>query len=1311
MSSKNVLGKTLLSIALLSIALLIPAVVQSQEACHPDVKVPGLLQVHPTNTRIFTDGTLDPATGACTAIVLSGSHHWSSIQRYNGESFSGGDSWYVNQVAGLGHNFTRGWHWEDDLYQPAPYRKNGVHYDLDLPLNPAYLAELRERVTAAESAGLYISIMLFQGWSVLGPGDPRDPEPWPRHPYKAGRNLEGIDGDVDNDGNGSEIHVVPHPDNVFDKQLAYAKAIVDELNEFDNVVWEITNESTSDSWQWQYDLIEGIRDHEMLTHGERAHLIWMSCSGGNGFLTDVNNTADIVSPCGSGGYTSAANANPPALRLQDLHHLHIFDSDHLAPRLAEPKFVWKSAMRGYHPIFMDLSYDLEWFPLPWDTSEQRWDDIKSSLAAVQKVLDNIDMGRMAPQARDSTYPSTSHFTLFSTADPANPMPDGFQVLTYSDVNPTRVCGLLAGAAYVRREFDELTGAARGTHNETADTFGCIDTHPGVGERLQLLSIENAVPLAFFTTDPPASGGELVIATGSTVTFRDAGSFDPDGGPIVDYRWDLDGDNLFDDGTGRTIQRTYNSAMEFDANLEVKDDELDTVTATPLSIRVLDPPAITVHPGSTSAVPGWTVTFTISATGSDLRFQWQLEGQDLSDGNGVTGARTSTLTLTGVDEDDVGFYRCVVSNDIDFDGVASQQAELKLILSSATFLRDTFTYVDGTPHDVDGRATEVGGGVWESNGELLVTNGDQLSVWAQAGAPVDGVGGVAFDPLALKLVARLEAEVKPDVAQFVSVGFTRDATTPFRLGTERNGQLVVRLRTSAANPFYVVRGAGEPAEIATGSIPNHVTGQASSVAIEYDPVQNTARVRINDTAIPLGTSQTTEPFELDFAPDIHYAGVNFNQAERTSTVDDFLVRAQPVQERDTFTYIDGMPHDVDGRATEVGGGVWESNGELLVTNADQLSVWAQAGAPVDGVGGVAFDPLALNLVSRLEAEVKPDVAQFVSVGFTRDATTPFRLGTERNGQLVVRLRTNVANPFYVVRGAGEPAGIATGSIPNHVTGQASSVAIEYDPVQSTARVWINDTAIPLGTSSTTEPFELDFAPDIHYAGVNFNQAERTSTVDDFLVRAQPVQERDTFTYIDGTSHDLDGRATEVGGGVWESNGELLVTNSDQLSVWAQSGAPVDGVGGVAFDPLALNLVSRLEAEVKPDVAQFISVGFSRDATTPFRLGTERNGQLVVRLRTNVANPFYVVRGAGEPAEIATGTIPNHVTGQASSVAIEYDPVLNTARVRINDTAIPLGTSQTTEPFELDFTPDIHYAGVNFNQAERTSTVDDFLVRVE
>src|SRR5262245_43401813 len=78
------------------------------------------------------------------------------------------------------------------------------------------------------------------------------------------------------------------------------------------------------------------------------------------------------------------------------------------------------------------------------------------------------------------------------------------------------------------------------------------------------------------------------------------------------------------------------------------------------------PAITEQPKDVTGSVGGSVSFTVVATGSaPLSYQWQKMGSltwmNLPDGNGVSGATTDTLILSGIDTNDAAQYRVIVTN--------------------------------------------------------------------------------------------------------------------------------------------------------------------------------------------------------------------------------------------------------------------------------------------------------------------------------------------------------------------------------------------------------------------------------------------------------------------------------------------------------------------------------------------------------------------------------------------------------------------------------------------------------------------------
>ena len=72
---------------------------------------------------------------------------------------------------------------------------------------------------------------------------------------------------------------------------------------------------------------------------------------------------------------------------------------------------------------------------------------------------------------------------------------------------------------------------------------------------------------------------------------------------------------------------------------------------------MDPSAITDQPDpQLLVVPGQRATFTVTATGHNLMYQWQKGGSNIT-----MGANSATYKIAAVAEGDEGEYQCVVSN--------------------------------------------------------------------------------------------------------------------------------------------------------------------------------------------------------------------------------------------------------------------------------------------------------------------------------------------------------------------------------------------------------------------------------------------------------------------------------------------------------------------------------------------------------------------------------------------------------------------------------------------------------------------------
>ena len=133
-------------------------------------------------------------------------------------------------------------------------------------------------------------------------------------------------------------------------QEAYVSKVIDTVNDLDNVLYEIVNESGKYSTEWQYHLINFIHEYEK--GKPKQHPVGMTFQfnrdenqkGSNKALFD--SPADWISPNPEGGYTD----NPP---IADGSKVILTDTDHLWGIGGNQAWVWKSFCRGLNPLFMD----------------------------------------------------------------------------------------------------------------------------------------------------------------------------------------------------------------------------------------------------------------------------------------------------------------------------------------------------------------------------------------------------------------------------------------------------------------------------------------------------------------------------------------------------------------------------------------------------------------------------------------------------------------------------------------------------------------------------------------------------------------------------------------------------------------------------------------------------------------------------------------------------------------------------------------------------------------------------------------------
>ena len=442
-----------------------------------DVRAPmGPLVVHPANPRYFANS----ATGEL--VYLAGSHTWANVQDRLAPGTPPFDfDQYLEFLQGHGHNFIRLWHWEHPAWlgpdgatitcKPSPFmrpgpglaRDHGPRFDVTRP-SRGYLDRLRLRARAARERGFYVSVMLFQGFSIeqKAAANGERGNPWDTHPFRKDNNVNGINGDPFETGQGREVHttaILP----ILDVQMEYARQVIAAVGDLDNVLFEISNESHGGSTKWQYvmiNLAHEVESGKPMHHPVGMTYQWCPTSPGtNANLFD--SPAEWVSPNPEAPGDYDYRRNPPPA---DGRKVILTDTDHLwgiPPREEADgvrKWVWKSFLRGLNPIFMDPYDDVHFSP----ELDPVWDPVRRAMGHTLEWARRVNLARMEPRVDLAS-------TGYCLADV------GREYLMYQP-DGGRFSAHLESGSYVARWCDCAAGTA-GEPLRVRSPNGCVRLEP------------------------------------------------------------------------------------------------------------------------------------------------------------------------------------------------------------------------------------------------------------------------------------------------------------------------------------------------------------------------------------------------------------------------------------------------------------------------------------------------------------------------------------------------------------------------------------------------------------------------------------------------------------------------------------------------------------------------------------------------------------------------------------------------------------------------------------------------------------------
>jgi PKD repeat protein len=174
-------------------------------------------------------------------------------------------------------------------------------------------------------------------------------------------------------------------------------------------------------------------------------------------------------------------------------------------------------------------------------------------------------------------------------------------------------------------FDDGSASTASRSFSTGGTYTVrlqvTDDENATATKSGTVTISNVAPTAKFSFTPnnAASGQDVAFTSEST---------DPDG-KIATQAWDLDGDGVFDDGTGDAVKRAYAKRGVYQVRLQVTDTDGDMSIATQ-TVKVMNrAPQASFNVDPQTVVTGEPSHFDAAGSadpdGSIAKYLWDLDG--------------------------------------------------------------------------------------------------------------------------------------------------------------------------------------------------------------------------------------------------------------------------------------------------------------------------------------------------------------------------------------------------------------------------------------------------------------------------------------------------------------------------------------------------------------------------------------------------------------------------------------------------------------------------------------------------------------
>jgi gliding motility-associated-like protein len=217
------------------------------------------------------------------------------------------------------------------------------------------------------------------------------------------------------------------------------------------------------------------------------------------------------------------------------------------------------------------------------------------------------------------------------------------IYVHAGVSPYRY-SITAGGASGYQGSNTFAGLAAGAHQTWAmDKKGCKKSGPVK----TVVTTPNAPVSVTIAANPSGS-----ICPGTSVLFT---ATPVNGGTTPAYQWRLNGSNV---GAGGPTYANSTLAGGDQVNA-ILTSGLRCTTGNPatsntITASLLSPPAITAQPVNLTQCAGTNATFTVTASGSGITYQWKKNGSN------IAGATNASYTINNIGAADAASYTVTVT---------------------------------------------------------------------------------------------------------------------------------------------------------------------------------------------------------------------------------------------------------------------------------------------------------------------------------------------------------------------------------------------------------------------------------------------------------------------------------------------------------------------------------------------------------------------------------------------------------------------------------------------------------------------------